>query len=71
MAMRLQSWYLLSITISYISLFLSLSTVMDLYFVLKNPFSSSEKRIKKCIAASVIGAITFASVGLVLTNKRN
>ena len=71
MAMRLQSWYLLSITISYMSLFFSLSTVMDLYLVLKNPFSSSETRIRKCIVASVIAAFTFASMGLVLTNKRN
>ena len=71
MATRLQSWYLLSITISYMSLFFSLSTVMDLYLVLKNPFSSSEKRIKKFIIASVLSAVTFASVGLVLTNRQN
>ena len=71
MATRLQSWYLISITISYMSLFFSLSTVMDLYLVLKNPFSSSEKRIKKFIVASVLLAVTFASIGLVLTNKRS
>ena len=71
MATRLQSWYLLSITISYMSLFFSLSTVLDLYLVLKNPFSSSEKRIKKFIIASVLSAVTFASVGLVLTNRQN
>ena len=71
MTLRLQSWYLISITISYMSLFFSLSTVMDLYFVLKNPFSSSEKRIKKFIIASVLSAVTFASVGLVLTNRQN
>ena len=71
MSLRLKSWYLISITISYMSLFFSLSTVMDLYFVLKSPFSSSEKRVKKLIIASVLASISFASIGLVLTNFQN
>ena len=44
---------------------------MDLYFVLKNPFSSSEKRIKKYITISIMLAFTLASLGLVLTKNKN
>ena len=70
MAVRLQCWYLISISVSYMSLFFSLSTILDLYLVLKNPFSSSEKRIKKFITISVITSILLASMGLALTKSR-
>ena len=42
---RLASWYLTTVFAVYISLFLQSSTILDLYLLLKNPFSSSEKRI--------------------------
>ena len=53
------------------SLFFSLSTIIDLYSLLKNPFSSSEKRIKKYIMISIILAVGLASIGLVLTKSKN
>ena len=68
---RLQMWYVLSIAVSYMSLFLSLSTVLDLYLVLKNPFSSSQKRIKKFVVVSIFFSFLFASLGLVLTKDKN
>ena len=52
---------------SYMSLFFSLATIMDLYYVLHNPFSSSEKRVKKYMVISVLSAIILASVGLSMT----
>ena len=70
-ALRLQSWYLISISVSYMSLFFSLSAVLDLYSLLKNPFASSEKRIKKYIMISIVLAIGFASIGLALTKSKN
>lgn len=69
-AIRLQVWYILSISISYMSLFLSLSTVLDLYLVLNSPFSSSEKRIRKFIFVSVILAFLFAFLGLKMTRSK-
>jgi len=44
---------------------------MDLYFVLRNPFSSSEKRIKKYITISILLAFFFASIGLALTKNKH
>ena len=57
--------------VSYMSLFFSLSTVLDLYLVLKNPFSSSEKRIKKYIIVSIMLAFCFASIGLAFTKNKH
>ena len=37
---RLSSWYFISIAASFLSLFFSTAIILDLYFVLKNPFSS-------------------------------
>ena len=70
MSIRLKYWYLISISVSYMSLFFSLSTVLDLYLVLRSPFSSSEKRIKKFILISVILAVVFATLGLKMTQSK-
>ena len=67
----LGSWYFLSVFVSYISLFLSTSIIMDLYFVLKNPFSSSEARVKRMTSASVFFAFLLSSSCLMLTLARN
>ena len=69
-AIRLQFWYIMSIAISYMSLFLSLSTVLDLYLVLKSPFSSSEKRIKKFVMISMILSLVFAIIGLRMSRSK-
>ncbi len=64
---RLSSWYFLSIMVSYMSLFFSTSIILDLFFMLKNPFSSTEARIKKMTFVTMVMSIIFASVGLKLT----
>ncbi len=64
---RLSAWYFLSIMVSYMSLFFSTSIILDLFFMLKNPFSSTEARIKKMTFVTMIMSIIFASVGLKLT----
>ena len=69
-SIRLQAWYLISISVSYMSIFFSLSTVLDLYLVLKNPFASSDKRLKKAITASIISAILLAWIGLIFTRSK-
>ena len=64
---RLASWYLSTICAVYISLFLQSATILDLYLVLKNPFASSEKRVKRFIAISIGMAAALSVVGLGLT----
>ena len=64
---RLASWYLSTICAVYISLFLQSATILDLYLVLKNPFASSEKRVKSFIAISIGMATALSVVGLGLT----
>ena len=64
---RLSSWYFISIAVSYMSLFFSTVIILDLFYVLKNPFSSTEARIKKLTILTVILAITFSALGLRLT----
>ena len=51
--LRLAAWYLTTVFAVYISLFLQSFTILDLYLVLKNPFASSENRVKKFIAISI------------------
>lgn len=53
--------------VSYMSLFFSTSIILDLYYVLKNPFSSSEKRMKKFTIMTVCVSLFCAAVGLRLT----
>ena len=67
---RLESWYLISISVSYMSLFFSLATIVDLYYVLHNPFSSSEKRVKKYMIISILMSFTLASIGLSMTKAQ-
>ena len=64
---RLASWYFISIAVSYMSLFFSTTIILDLYYVLKNPFSSTEARIKKFTILTVIFSVTFSALGLRLT----
>ena len=54
---------------TYLGLFLSLVTVFDLYIVLHNPFSNSEKRVRKYMLLSILLAIFLGSVSLDLTNS--
>ena len=61
------SWYFLSVMISYMSLFFSTSIILDLYYVLKNPFSSQESRIKWMKVASITAAIFLSVLGLIIT----
>jgi len=68
--MRLQGWYFCSIAVTYCSLFFSLATVVDLYLLLRNPFSSSESRINKFIFIAVVASFVLASLGLSLTKRR-
>ena len=64
---RLGSWYFISIMVSYMSLFFSTTIILDLYYVLKNPFSSTENRIKKMTFLTIIFSIIFSALGLRLT----
>ena len=53
------------------SLFFSTSIILDLYFVLKNPFSSSEARVKKMTTASITSAFFLSAMCLTLTLTRD
>ena len=64
---RLGSWYFISIMVSYMSLFFSTTIILDLYYVLKNPFSSTEARIKKMTILTITLSIIFSALGLRLT----
>ena len=68
---RLASWYFISIAVSYMSLFFSTTIILDLYYVLKNPFTSTEARIKKLTILTVILSITFSALGLRLTLSKD
>lgn len=64
---RLSAWYFLSVMVSYMSLFFSTSIIMDLFFLLKNPFSSTEARIRKLTILTIVLSFLFAAAGLHLT----
>ena len=53
--------------VSYLSLFFSTSIILDLYYVLKNPFSSSEARMRKLTIMTVFVSLFCAAIGLRLT----
>ena len=55
---------------TYFGLFLSLITVVDLYLVLRNPFSDSDKRVKKLIMVALIFALMLGTVSLYLTTSK-
>lgn len=65
--MLLGSWYFISIFVSYMSLFFSTSIILDLYYVLKNPFSSTEARIKRMTAGTIFAALILSGIGLIIT----
>ena len=67
---RLGSWYFISIMVSYMSLFFSSTIILDLYSMLKNPFASTEARMKKFTAMTIILSIIFSALGLRLTLSR-
>ena len=52
------------------SLFFSTAIILDLFYMLKNPFSSTEARVKKFTVMAVCLAIVFSAVGLRLTLSR-
>ena len=57
-------------TFTYFGLFLSLTTVFDLYMVLRNPFANSEKRVKKLIFINFLTALFLGSLSLSLTKSK-
>ena len=67
---QLQGWYFLSMTFTYFGLFLSLTTVLDLYLVLRNPFANSEKRVKKFIFINFLTALFLGCLSLSLTKSK-
>ena len=52
------------------SLFFSLSLILDLYLVLRNPFTASEKRLKKFITYSVVASVFLSVIGLRMTKSK-
>jgi len=56
--------------VSYMSLFFSTAIILDLFYMLKNPFSSTEERVKKFTVMAVCLSIVFSAVGLRLTLSR-
>ena len=71
MQQRLAAWYLISITISYVSLLLNTAIIYELRLVIEDPFKPSEKRISGYVAAAVILACVFSFIGLELTTNVN
>lgn len=70
-AIRLCSWYFISITCSYLSLFFTTAIIIDLYKLLTNPFSSTEARIRKYIVIAFASAMFFSAFGLGLALSQN
>lgn len=66
---RLSWWYCLTFFTSYLSLFLNQTIILDLRQVISNPFVSSEKRVKKYVAVSVLLSLFFCFVNLALSNS--
>ena len=68
---RLAAWYFISITISYVSLFLNTAIIYELRLVIEDPFKPSEKRIAGYVTAAIILAVVFSLIGLELTTNIN
>jgi hypothetical protein len=64
---RVRYWYLLSEFMIYLSLFLNLVTVLDLYLMLFNPFKNTTKRPKNLVILSTLCSVVLAIIGLILT----
>ena len=61
---RLSYWYFITVTISYVGMFLNTCIIYDLKLVIENPFQSSEKRVPKYLLGSVIIGLAFSFIGL-------
>lgn len=68
---RLAYWYLITVTISYLAMFLNTAIIYDLKLVIQNPFQSSEKRVPKYIVVSLLLALIFSFTGLLFTRSNN
>jgi hypothetical protein len=68
---RVRYWYLLSEFMIYLSLFLNLVTVLDLYLMLFNPFKNTTKRPKNLVILSTMCSVVLAVVGLILTENKD
>lgn len=55
----------------YLSLFLNLVTVLDLYLMLFNPFKNTTNRPKNSVIFSAVCSGAVATVGLILTENKN
>jgi hypothetical protein len=67
----LAAWYFISLTVSYISLFLMIATIYDLTLILKNPFQNAESRVNRHLIMAIIAATMFSSLGLWLTTLKH
>lgn len=69
--MRVRYWYLISESIIYLSLFLNLVTVLDLYLMLFNPFKNTKNRPRNMVILSAVSSVVVATVGLILTENKD
>ena len=68
---RVRYWYLMSIAVIYIALFLNFMTIFDLFKMIYNPFQSSKKVTRNAIIISSAAGLFAAFIGLLLTQNPN
>jgi hypothetical protein len=66
---RMSYWYLTTQTCIFISLLLNLFIVLDLYFMMNNPFQNNSSRPKKFFVLSLTLGVLFAGVCLYETHS--
>lgn len=68
---KIGGWFLITMTISYVGMFLNTSIIYDLKLVIENPFQSSEKRAQKFTIISVILGFIFAFTNYLLAYSKS
>lgn len=64
---KLAWWYFITVTVSYVGMFLNTCIIYDLKLVIENPFQSSDKRVPKYLIGSSVLGLCFSYLGLQLT----
>lgn len=66
---RLRYWYFISTAAIFVSLFINLLTVVDLYMTLYNPFQNNQAKARRVLVISVISSLFLAMVSSYLCEE--
>jgi len=66
-SIQVMSFYAIVKTVNYMSLFLNTVIILDLYMVIKNPFTKSDSRVKKALTWAIFLACVASALNAFLS----